>query len=558
MLQELNIKNIALIRDLSISFEDGLNVLSGETGAGKSIIVDSVSLILGARADKELIKYGEEKAFVEALVSIPDSAPFFELLEEYGIDAEEDLIVSRELSVSGKNTCRINGRMVPLTVLRNIMNRLINLHGQEAGREVMVSSNQLGMLDEYIGEEAKNAMQDVALSYNEYNSINKKLKKLNEEGNDKLRTMDMLSFQIKEIEEAAVTVGEEEELLSLRKVMQNAEKIAENLYAVKNNLSGSMGVLEKLHDAISELKSAFAVDDSLREILASLEDAYYSIEDVAETVVSKSDALNFEPEELDKVGDRLAVIRAMRRKYGETEQAVLNYLDEIKERYAALDNMEYQLDELEKKNDEAKKKLAADCAKLSDIRKKHAKILEKQIDKELRELGMPAARFSVDFRLSNPTSHGADEVEFYITLNEGEPPKLLNKVASGGEASRIMLAFKEIMASKDDVATLIFDEIDTGISGRMAKVVAEKMANIAVERQVICVSHLPQIAAMADAGYLIEKSVDSKGTKTEVKRLDENGRINEVARLSGGSATSAALAHAKELISECDAFKSMK
>lgn len=555
MLQELNIKNIALIRELSVSFGEGLNVLSGETGAGKSIIVDSVSLILGARADKELIKHGEDKAYAEALVSLPDSAPFFDFLQEHGIEAEGDIIVSRELSTTGKNVCRINGRMVPLTVLREVMARLINLHGQDASREVMVASNQLGMLDSFIGQEADELLNRVGQDFSHYNSIKKQLDVLNSQSADKLRTLDMLSYQIKEIEEAALLPNEEDELTASRNIMQNAEKIAENLYAAHEDINGGGGVMERLHDALNKLQAACEVDESLSDALNVLTDAYYNIEDAADTISKKADGMTFSPEELERTEDRIAKIRSLKRKYGADEQAVLDYLEEIKAKFDELNNMEYRVDELEKSLKKAKNALDKSCAELTAARKKGADRLSELIDAELRELGMSAARFSVELLPVKPSKTGCDDAEFFVSLNVGEPPKPLVKVASGGEASRIMLAFKGIMATRQEVGTLIFDEIDTGISGRMATVVAQKMAKIARERQVICVSHLPQIAAMADDNFLIEKSVDDRGSKTELKKLDARLKSEEVARLTGGDATQTALAHAGELIAQCDEFK---
>ncbi len=555
MIQELNIRNIALIRQLSVSLSEGLNVLSGETGAGKSIIVDSVSLILGARADKELIKYGEEKAFVEALVTLPDSAPFFELLNSYGIEAEEDMIVSRELSASGKNVCRINGRMVPLNCLRDVVSKIINLHGQDTSREVLTSSSHLSMLDKYIGEDAQNSIEQIEEHFSKYSSLKSKLDEINAQRADKLRTMDMLSFQISEIESANLCVGEEDELLAKRKVMQNAEKILSSLNSAKENISGSEAVLERLYDALNDLRMISKVDESISETIAMAEDAYYTLEEVGEELSKREQNMSFEPGELDEIEERLELIKGLKRKYGKDEKEILSYLEEIKIKYEELDDIEYTAGELEKKIDKAESDLKRSCEKLSEMRKKTAKDLENKIDTELKELGMPAAKFSVMFTEKKPSKIGIDDVEFYVALNEGEPPKPLAKVASGGEASRIMLAFKGIMASKEDVGTLIFDEIDTGISGRMAKTVAQKMANIALKRQVICVSHLPQIAAMADENYLIEKSVDKKGTKTELKHLAEEEKEKEVARLSGGSVTNTALLHAKELIDECSQYK---
>ncbi len=397
MIQELNIRNIALIRQLSVSLSEGLNVLSGETGAGKSIIVDSVSLILGARADKELIKYGEEKAFVEALVTLPDSAPFFELLNSYGIEAEEDMIVSRELSASGKNVCRINGRMVPLNCLRDVVSKIINLHGQDTSREVLTSSSHLSMLDKYIGEDAQNSIEQIEEHFSKYSSLKSKLDEINAQRADKLRTMDMLSFQISEIESANLCVGEEDELLAKRKVMQNAEKILSSLNSAKENISGSEAVLERLYDALNDLRMISKVDESISETIAMAEDAYYTLEEVGEELSKREQNMSFEPGELDEIEERLELIKGLKRKYGKDEEEILSYLEEIKIKYEELDDIEYTAGELEKKIDKAESDLKRSCEKLSEMRKKTAKDLENKIDTELKELGMPAAKFSVMF-----------------------------------------------------------------------------------------------------------------------------------------------------------------
>lgn len=555
MLLNINIQNIALIRELSVDFKEGFNVLSGETGAGKSIIVDSVSLILGARADKELIKHGEEKAYVEALVSVPGSESLFGVLKEYGIDVEGELIVSRELSLSGKNVCRINGRMVPLNVLKEVMGLLINLHGQDAQREVMVTKNHLAMLDKFVGEPAVKKLQEVSTAYMEYSEVNKELSSLKNAGQDRLRNMDMYSYQIEEIKRAALKVGEEDELIEKRSVMQNAEKLLTSLYNAKSALNGSGGTLESLHYTISELKKVSRIDSSVEEALNAAQEAYYTLSDTADTVSQKAENMTFEPGELEKAEERIELIRSVKRKYGADESSVLEYLEKIEEEYDRLKNMDIRTEQLERELKQKESALLKECSALTDLRKKAALELEKKIDKELKELGMIAASFKVGFIEKAPAKNGADDVQFYVSLNEGEPLKPLEKVASGGEASRIMLAFKTIMASKEDVETLIFDEIDTGISGKMAKVVARKLSDIARQRQVICVSHLPQIAAMADENFLIEKSTDELGTKTELKELDIDSKRAEVARLSGGTISDKAIAYASELIEECNEYK---
>ena len=555
MLLNINIQNIALIRELSVDFKEGFNVLSGETGAGKSIIVDSVSLILGARADKELIKHGEEKAYVEALVSVPGSESLFGVLKEYGIDVEGELIVSRELSLSGKNVCRINGRMVPLNVLKEVMGLLINLHGQDAQREVMVTKNHLAMLDKFVGEPAVKKLQEVSTAYMEYSEVNKELSSLKNAGQDRLRNMDMYSYQIEEIKRAALKVGEEDELIEKRSVMQNAEKLLTSLYNAKSALNGSGGTLESLHYTISELKKVSRIDSSVEEALNAAQEAYYTLSDTADTVSQKAENMTFEPGELEKAEERIELIRSVKRKYGADESSVLEYLEKIEEEYDRLKNMDIRTEQLERELKQKESALLKECSALTDLRKKAALELEKKIDKELKELGMIAAIFKVGFIEKAPAKNGADDVQFYVSLNEGEPLKPLEKVASGGEASRIMLAFKTIMASKEDVETLIFDEIDTGISGKMAKVVARKLSDIARQRQVICVSHLPQIAAMADENFLIEKSTDELGTKTELKELDIDSKRAEVARLSGGTISDKAIAYASELIEECNEYK---
>ena len=555
MLQELNIKNIALIRELTISFEEGLNVLSGETGAGKSIVVDSVSLILGERGFKELIRSGEEKAYVEAFVTVEDMQSMEELFEECGVDPCDELIVTRELTAAGKNTCRINGRMVPLSTLKRIMAKLINLHGQNQHQDIFDKKQQLDMLDNYAFAEddaVRSAMKQV---YAEYRKAENALAKICSDEKERERRMDILSYQLNEITAAQLEADEEETLIAERDVIRNAEKIAYALNGAHALLSESTGIQERLSAAARMLSDVSSYNEKYAQLESVLRDAYYNLEEADYDLASLAEDTVFDERRLDEIEERLSLISDLKRKYGSSIGEILQFAEDAQQQYEALENSEIQKGQLVKELERLQKALEKAAGDLSACRKKAALALQEELIEHLRDLGMKDARFTVAFSEKKPAADGMDDVEFFISLNCGEPEKPLAKVASGGEASRIMLAVKNIFAKKESVGTLIFDEIDTGISGNMARIVAEKLANISLERQVICVSHLPQLASMADANFSIVKTGDDAGTVTTVHRLSEKEKLSEIARLSGGIYTDAALAHAREMLAECGTFK---
>jgi len=541
MLRELTIKNIALIDDLTVSFERGMNVLTGETGAGKSIVVDSVSLILGGRGDRELIRAGCDRAYVEAVIEEAQAA--FPVLEELGIECEEQLILTRELGE--KNICRVNGRAQSLAALRQITASLVNLHGQNQLAEVFDEKNHLTLLDAFAGECAEKAAANVRESYAAYAAQKKALEELTIGEAERARMIDLYAFQCDEIDRVAPKEGEEEELVREKHAMLNAEKIAQSLNLAYENLSdGALGSAARARRALEEIS---AYDADYAKLAASIADAYYTLEDASYELGEKKNRVVYDEAELNRIEDRLAQLSSLNRKYGGTIANVLAYYDEIAQKLAVLQHSDESRAKLTNALNQTQKTLEAACEALSRERKSAAKEFEKRVTEQLADLGMSEARFLTEFSKKALAKDGYDQVRFLISVNRGEPERALAKVVSGGEAARIMLALKTISAERDGIGTVIFDEIDAGIGGRMANVVAKKLARIAGVRQVICVSHLSQIAAWADANFLIEKHVEDDRTKTFIHRLDEARILAELARLSGGLETDSALAHAKEM-----------
>jgi len=554
MIQELYIKNIALIGELSLSFKEGFNILTGETGAGKSIIVDSMNLIIGSRGDKELIKHGEERAFVEAQLSLPSSCSIESLLEEYGIQGES-LIVSRELSVTGKNVCRINGRLVNLNVLRDVVSRLVNVYGQNQHQQLMDDRYHLSILDQYAGMKVEEAKADLQKVYGEYAALKRKLDGFEKGLAEKERTMDMLRYQIEEIEKAGLRDGEEEELAQEKNMMLYAEKIATALETSKEHLNGSEGILPRLSGVLKSLESIHHLKEKYEQLFDIVSNAYYSLEDVYYELSASSEDVVFNPGRLDAIEDRLAHLSGLKRKYGATIKEVLQYWEDAQQRYDGLAESDAHTDELKKELKALETEMISCSDALTTIRKGFAVRLERELVAQLQELGMKDAQFRVSFKKKDFSPDGQEDVSFLITVNKGEPLRHLSKVASGGEASRIMLALKNIVAEKEAATTMIFDEIDTGISGNMAHIVARKIANISRSRQVICVTHLPQIAAMADGHFLISKSSDGSRTHTTVGEITGKEIIREIARLSGGMESALSLAHAEELLQNAKEIK---
>lgn len=558
MLKTLHIKNIALITDVTVELLDGLNILSGETGAGKSIVIDSLNFVLGERADKGLIRFGEDKAQVEAVFEnylTPNVGAF---LDSQGIEAEEVLILRRQMTVSGKNECRINGNLVTLSVLKGLTELLCDIHGQHEHQSLLKTDNHLLLLDAYGGDKIASQKSKVAKIYSELKAYEKQLSAFGAD-DDRERRLDILSYQIEEIEKANLSDPEEEDnLLAERKKFRNAEKITSGLEESRQILDGyeQRSVIADLNTAKQLLTQISDYDDEIKEIVGRIESAKIELRDVSDTLEQLLDSNAFDERRLEWIENRLSVIRQVKKKYGATISDVTEFYDKIKAEHDMLANSAELVEELKENIEKTSSKLEAECEKLSELRKSFAKKFEKDIFGELKDLGMGNSTFKVDFKPTAPASSGSDKVEFLISPNVGEPLKELAKIISGGEMSRFMLALKNITARLDDIGTMVFDEIDTGISGNIAQVVAEKLYNIAYDRQVIAVTHLPQLASMADTHYLIEKTVSGGKTSTNLKLLSGDDEIRELARLAGGKEYSdyAAL-HATEMKKHALAYK---
>ncbi len=561
MIHALTIKNIALIDHLTIEFGTGLNVMTGETGAGKSIIVDSMNLVLGERADRDLIRTGEKGARVEAVFFI-DNESVQDLYEKYGIEAAEELIVSRDLTADGKNTCRINGMAVNLTALKEWMDRIVDLHGQHEHQYLLQSKTHIGFVDSFGGDAIKEYKAQIKTYYKEYKFLLESRESIGGTPQERARQMDLLRYEIEEIERAAVRPGEEEALKEELNAAMNAEKIASALngchaalYARQNSVLSELSRISRELEAVSPYNPVYAA------LAERLQEGYYSLEDIAQEAQQLGGQVLFDESRVEAVQERLDALYGLKRKYGGSEEAICAYLDDAAKKLDRLENSDRLLAEIQGKLDRVQKELYALYAKLSDKRREVAGELESLIKNELKDLGMASSRFRVQiedlpaFAETTFTEAGPDRLEFVISTNVGEPMKPLAKIVSGGEVSRIMLAFKNVLANTDQVSTLIFDEIDTGISGHMAHVVAEKLSGIAASRQVICVTHLPQIAAIADENYLIDKIQQNGKMITQVEHLNRGGKISEVSRLSGGGDSESSLSHAAEMIEKAGALK---
>jgi DNA repair protein RecN (Recombination protein N) len=566
MLIQLNIQNIALIDNISIEFGSGLNVLTGETGAGKSIIIDSINAILGMRGSKELIRSGKDKAYVEAAFFI-DNGRFCDLFQETGIEPEEDgsLIISRELSTEGRNTCRINGKMVTVSMLRNFGSRLIDVHGQHDNQSLLRVNNHIDLLDAFGGNETLELKQKYIAHFVKYKQLQQKLKEMTGDIGERERKIDLLRYQIDEIEKANPKINEDEELKKQRELMANSEKISLSLLSAYetlftgNNMESSTE--DGLNKALIRLQSIAQLDSSFSEIENKLQSLIYQLEDIKDDIRSAQEQIEYNPESQEEVEERLDVLNKLKRKYAATAGSiseVLEYKEKAEKQLNEIIQSEKIVAGLNKNIEQELKKLHDSAEKLSDKRKKVAEKLEQTITTHLRELEMSKALFKVDFSSSDrqPTHNGIDRVEFLISVNAGEPLKPLAKVASGGEMSRIMLAIKTVLADADSMPTLIFDEIDTGVSGVAAQKVGEKLSLISFNHQVICVTHLPQIACMADRHFVIEKSMDQRSTFTSVSQMQGDDIIKELARMLGtpsGSKTS--IIYARELLENAKEIK---
>ena len=555
MLELLHIENIAIIEAADIEFAPGFNALTGETGAGKSIVIDSLSAVLGQRTSRELIRTGADKAFVSAAFS--GTAP--ELTEELGIQPEADgtLLLQREIQTDGKNVCRVNGRPVTVGQLRALGARLLNIHGQHDGQQLLDEEQHIVYLDSF------GRVESLAITYAEkyknFTDIRRQIGALQMDEAEKARRVDTLQYQIEELRRAKLTPGEEEEVTARRGMLRNAEKFLDAVagadYALNGDDSGG-GALSALRQAQDALSGVRHLDDAFGQLYERLGEAYSEVYDIAATVEDKRGELDVSPGELDRVESRMDLLYRLKKKYGATVEDMLDYQARCEAELAQIEDAGDTLVRLEQALSKAEKEARQAAQALSDARKAAAEQLTAQILTELQQLDMGKIRFAVDFAEKPLDSDGMDTVRFLMSANVGEELRPIHKIASGGELARIMLAMKNVLSEQDHVGTMVFDEVDTGVSGRAAQKVAEKMARISRRKQVLCVTHLPQLAAMADTHFSVEKGERGGRTYTEVRRLDREQRRRELARLTGGSHVSQTMLDgAEELLVQAEKFR---
>ena len=547
MLSLLHIENIAVIERSDISFNRGFNVLTGETGAGKSIVIDAISAILGERAYRDMIRTGTAKASVRAVFTDVPEYPWF---AENGVEYDPETVIQREIYLDGKNICRVNGSLVSVSILRKLGIQLINIHGQHDSASLFDEANHLKFLDDFGENEA--LRETYSETYAAVAQLQKQIDSLRMDEGEKLRRMETLKYQIAEIEKANLEPGEDDALEARRKILQNAEKIADAMNDAADSLYGGEdtdGAASLLITAERALARIAKFDDNIATLHERIADLMYQVQDAAEEVRDARDDLSYSAGELDQIEARLDTIHKLRRKYGASCEDILAYLEQAKRELDEIEFADDHMERLKKKLQKAEKAAWDAALALRQSRKDSAQLLTGRILTELAQLDMPRVQFSCEFTELELTANGADAVAFYMSANAGEALKPMSKVASGGELARIMLAMKNVLAEKDQVNTLIFDEVDTGVSGRAAQKVAEKLRSVAAHKQVLCVTHLPQLAALANTHFLIAKSEREGRTYTTVTPLDIEGRKKELARIIGGTnITETTLKSAEEML----------
>ncbi len=555
MLQLLHIENVAVIEEADISFDHGFNALTGETGAGKSIVIDALGAVLGQRTSRDLIRTGAAKSFVSALfVAVPE----LPALAECGIETDDgELLLQREITADGKNSCRVGGRPVTVAQLRKIGSALLNIHGQHDGQQLLDEAQHLSYLDSFgrVGE----ALERYGEHYAAMVETEKKIRSFRMDEAEKERRLDSLRFQIRELEQAKLTPGEDEKLQERRTLLRNSERYMGAIQGALWCLSGGDdggGAVSKLREAVGAMSGAKALGDQFEALHDRLDAVQSEIYDIAETLRDMQDAMEFSPHELDELESRADQLYRLKKKYGATVEDMIGYLEKCREE---LDQITFSADivlRLEKEWKAKRATVISTARQLSDLRRGAAKELEERIQDELRQLDMPKVRFSICFAEKEPDASGIDDVRFLMSANVGEELRAINRVASGGELARIMLALKNVLAENESIGTLVFDEVDTGVSGRAAQKVAEKLAQVSRRKQVLCVTHLPQLAAMADTHFSVEKGERDGRTFTRVEELDRQRRREELARLTGGAnLTEAILTGAEELIAAAEMYR---
>lgn len=572
MLSELSIKNFAIIEALNISFEKGLTVLSGETGAGKSIIIDAISLLVGGRGSSEFVRYETDKAEIEGLFYLDDeNHQCLEKLRELDIDASDGMmILKRDISATGKSVCRINGKLVTLSILKEIGKTLVDIHGQHETQDLMNEERHLFLLDYFDVDNVVMQLEQYQQYYSQYEQVKKKLKSLTENEQQMAHRLDLIQFQLEEIRKADLQSDEDQELMEERIKISNFEKIYKSLSDAYHSLGGDNHGLDHVRNAMSQVEDISDLDASLKEVHDTIANSYYLLEEVTYQLREKLDMMEYDPNRLDYIETRLNEIRMLKRKYGNTVEDILVYADKIEQEISTIENKDVHIEQTKKQLKQLEDKVLKDATRLSGMRQELAQRLTDAIHQELQELYMAKTKFEVmitknEGSMEDPlvegvpvklTSSGYDQVEFYISTNPGEPLKPLSKVASGGELSRIILALKSIFSKHQGVTSVIFDEVDTGVSGRVAQAIAEKIHRVSIGSQVLCITHLPQVASMADTHLFIRKQIVNDRTITSVAILNEEEKVTEIARMiSGVEITDVTTQHARELLQQAHRIK---
>lgn len=558
MLVVLNIKNFALIQELSVEFGAGFNILSGETGAGKSILIDTIDYVLGGKFSKELIRYGEDKTYVEAIFDM-ENDEIYTLLNDLNIENDELLVVSRETTISGKSIIKVNGKTIVLSQLKRIREKLLDIHGQHQNQSLLSKGTHILYLDEYNSENISPLLEQFEIVKNRHSQIEDKINEL--KGNeDREKLLDYIKFQIDDIEKAKLKPGEEEDLREQYNILANAEKISSSLinsYNYLNNNPQGNSVLELLSKVISEFSHSEMHLEKIKDKRVQVEEAYYLLEESTRDIRDIANEIYYDENELAAINERIYEISLYKKKYGDSIDEILKFLEKLKNQYDEFINSEEIILNLKKELSVIEKDMSEIGVKLHEFRCMSAKDLEVRIKEELSYVGLEKAIIKIDVNLSEiVNSRGYDDVQFLISANPGEPLKPLEKVLSGGELSRIMLALKCVFVDKDKIPTLIFDEIDTGISGAIGKRVGEKMYQVSVKHQVLCITHLPQIAALSDNHYFVSKKVENGKTFTQIRMLNEQDKVCEIAKMIGGDNLSdVAIDNSREMVKLADIKK---
>mgnify|MGYP001860534731 FL=1 len=559
MLQQLYIKNVALINEALIEFDKGLNILSGETGAGKSIVIGSLAFVLGARATKDFIKKGEDFATVEALLTLKSETTKNEI-KEIGINIDEDnsILIARTFNKTGRNICKVNGKPATLGMIKEICEKLIDIHGQHEHQSLLNPTKHILLLDRFCESDLLQPKDKLLNLIKHYKKVLKQISDLSM-GKDREDLIDFFNYQITEIENAKLSENEENLLLEERKILSQSEKL-KSLYEESINLlysSDDLSALDKIGVALNNLQIIISIDTEKQYIYDELEEVYAKLEEIIRDIKKYDDSIDYNDFRLNEIENRLDLIQKLKRKYGSNISEILNFKEETKIKLDNLINSEEKILKLYKEKENIEKQIKQTCVNISNIRKKQASYLEENIEKHLFDLGMQNAKFKIDIKQKDTfNQNGFDKVEFLIRTNLGEDVKPLSKIASGGEMSRVMLSLKAVLSFVDTIDTFIFDEIDSGISGRTAQMVAEKMSLLSKNNQIICITHLPQIAAMGDHHFLINKSSDDKNTITSIEKLKDNEIVNEIARMTGGATiTDFTLASANEMLQQAKNIK---